>query len=346
MSLRAWLVAAVLGLVVLSGAGACAFWLWREFPNQAVAGAGETVEVALGDGTSLRALSQQLAQLDLLDKPRLFQAYALARGAQQRLRSGSVRVQRGMTVLQLLQRLASGFGHAEVRVMLPEGMNRFEIARRLERWGLVSESAFLRAAADPKLLARLGIEADTAEGYLFPDTYRLHDGLSPQQIVARLAANGERRHGGVFASHAPALQRLQQELGMDRHAVVTLASIVEKEAAVAAERPIIAGVFLNRLRDPAFKPKRLQADPTVAYGCLIATRLPACANFDGRRITRRMTNDADNPYNTYRIEGLPPGPIGNPGVSSLQAVLQPKHHDYYYFVASGQGRHRFSATLE
>ena len=128
--------------------------------------------------------------------------------------------------------------------------------------------------------------------------------------------------------------------------MITLASIVEAEAAVAAELPVIAGVFLNRLRDPEFRPKRLQADPTVSYGCRLQPSLPSCAGFDGRRITRAMLAGADNPYNTYRHEGLPPGPVGNPGLAAVEAVLAPAEHDYLYFVARGGGRHAFSATLE
>jgi UPF0755 protein len=115
---------------------------------------------------------------------------------------------------------------------------------------------------------------------------------------------------------------------------------------VPEERPVIAGVFLNRLRDPKWKPRRLQADPTVAYGCAVLPSMPACQGFDGRRITRAMLLDASNPYNTYRLDGLPPGPIANPGLSSLRAVLVPAHHEYYYFVAVGGGRHRFSRSLE
>ena len=120
---------------------------------------------------------------------------------------------------------------------------------------------------------------------------------------------------------------------------------MEKEARVPSEQPLIAGVFLNRLRDPAFKPKRLQADPTVAYGCVVQPNLPSCAQFDGRRVTRTMTGDPNNPYNTYRHAGLPPGPIANPGLGALRAVLAPAVHDYLYFVASGAGAHAFSRTL-
>jgi UPF0755 protein len=150
----------------------------------------------------------------------------------------------------------------------------------------------------------------------------------------------------LLASEPEARDRLSRELGFGLREIVILASIVEKEAHVPEELPIIAGVFLNRLRDPHFRPKRLQADPTVAYGCLLQPALPSCAGFDGKRVTRIMTADPQNPYNTYRIEGLPPAPIANPGISALKAVLHPSEHGYLYFVARGDGRHTFSANLD
>jgi UPF0755 protein len=170
--------------------------------------------------------------------------------------------------------------------------------------------------------------------------------MHAEQVIAKLTDNAQRRMNKLFATEAGALARLHDDFGYGRNEIVTLASIVEKEAHVPEEQPMIAGVFLNRLRDPNFRPKRLQADPTVAYGCLLHRELPSCAAFDGRRVTRTMTADAQNPYNTYRIEGLPPTPIANPGISALRAVLHPAEHSYLYFVARGDGHHTFSANLE
>lgn len=186
----------------------------------------------------------------------------------------------------------------------------------------------------------------SAEGYLFPDTYHFLDHSSAEVVLERLVRTSQRRVERVIAEAEASGGSPALALGLSPAEIVTLASIVEKEAAVADEQPIIAGVFLNRLRDPNFKPKRLQADPTVAYGCLLMHELDSCRNFDGRRVTRRMTADANNLYNTYRHEGLPPGPISNPGLSAVRAVLHPTKHDYLYFVARGQGRHRFSTTLQ
>jgi UPF0755 protein len=242
--------------------------------------------------------------------------------------------------------VARGYGAAEVRVVIPEGFSRYDIARRFERWGLCAREAFLRESADPALLSEHAIAGDSAEGFLFPDTYRLHDAMGARELVRRLLRTGEQRLRPLLQAHAARVEALRVELGLGVREIVTLASIVEKEAAVPAEQPIIAGVFLNRLRDPEFRPNRLQADPTVAYGCVRDPELVACRGFDGRRVTRAMLADADNPYNTYRHAGLPPGPIANPGRSALLAVLQPAQHGYYYFVARGDGRHAFSATLE
>jgi UPF0755 protein len=252
-----------------------------------------------------------------------------------------------MSPRDVLQRVAIGFGAATVRVTIPEGFHRFAIAQRLERWGVCDADAFVRATEDRALLDELGIEGPSAEGYLFPDTYRLPQDLEPREVVRRLVSNWQRRGAPLFEERADALRALEEELSWGRHEAMILASIVEKEAVMRDERPVIARVFMNRMSDPAFRPKRLQADPTVSYGCLTAPdAAPSCAAFDGRHITRAMLGDVENAYNTYRHEGLPPGPICNPGVDSMRAVLGGEQNDYLYFVARGHGRHTFSATLD
>ncbi len=157
----------------------------------------------------------------------------------------------------------------------------------------------------------------------------------------------EQRMEAVREQHAARLTELGETLGWTFQEVLTLASVVEKEAAAAVERRTIAGVFLNRLQSETFRPlQRLQADPTVSYGCIAEPdATPSCANFRGT-ITRAMLSDSGNRYNTYRHPGLPPTPICNPGLPSIEAVLDPEPHDYLYFVARGHGRHSFSATLE
>lgn len=228
------------------------------------------------------------------------------------------------------------------RVVLAEGLDRFEIAGRLQQADICGKSAFLSATRDEALLADLAITGDSAEGFLFPDTYELYENSAPRDIVIRLVATARGR-----------IAKAAKDLGLgDRLAdrrwereTVILASLVEKEAARASERRTIAGVFLNRLTDPQFKPSRmLQTDPSAAYGCKLHHQaLPSCAGHEGG-VTPTMVRDSSNPYNTYRHPGLPPGPIANPGEGALRAAMKPLETDYYFFFARGDGTHVFSRT--
>jgi UPF0755 protein len=267
-------------------------------------------------------------------------------GADRKLNSGRVLLQDSMSVREIVQRLASGFGYAQLRVTIPEGYTRFDIAAILQRWRICQSKSFLQATEDATILEQFEIDQTNAEGYLFPDTYELKEGLDAKNVVNRMLTNFRRRLGSLSQRHPHALSRLKEEMGWGLHQVVILASIIEKEAKDPSEQPIIAGVFFNRLRRPEFPLRRLQADPTIAYGCRIAPELSkACTQFNGKQITRAMIQDENNPYNTYRFEGLPPGPISNPGLGALRAVLQPTEHDFFYFVVSASGRHRFSKTI-
>lgn len=339
-----WL-AALLGLFMLAALAALG-WLAMGYPNRPGAGRGRVVAIALAEGGSVEDAAAELGRADALDEPWLFALHARLRGAGSRLRHGEVLVYDSMSPKQLLQRIAHGYGSAPLKVVIPEGFNRYEIADRLARWGVCDRAAFLAATEDPELLRELEIEGPSAEGLLFPDTYLLSDDMEPRALVRRLVRNARRRMDGLEDAQQSAFAAFKRELGWGPAQVLTLASIVEKEAATPHEQPIIAGVFLNRLRDPGFQPKRLQADPSVAYGCLVAPELASCARFDGQKVTREMLVDGSNPYNTYRIEGLPKGPICNPGLSALRAVLVPAPHDYFYFVAKGGGLHEFSHSLE
>lgn len=331
------LVALAIGLLVL---------LVIVYPARPASGDGDDVSITIARGEPFDQVVARLGAVGVIESPFLFAIYARLVGADEHLRTGEVVVTDDMTPRQIVQRIAIGFGAATVEVLVPEGFHRFDVAARLARWGVCDQDAFLAITRDRALLDELAIPGPTAEGYLFPDTYRLRTDMEPAEVVRRMVANFRRRTEPVLTEHGEGLARLHTDLGWSAHEALVLASIVEEEAVARDEQPIIARVFLNRLRDPAFRPHRLDADPTVSYGCLeLPLAAPSCAAFRGR-ISRAMTHDAANPYNTYRREMLPPGPITNPGLAALRAVLAPADHEYYFFVARGGGRHTFSRTSD
>ena len=196
-----------------------------------------------------------------------------------------------------------------------------QIAERLSTAGLADPERFLAACRDTDLIALLGIKANSLEGYLYPDTYRFRRGLSESRLASTMARR--------FLAEWEKLKPLAAKNGFDRNRAVTLASIIEKEVMKGSERPLVSAVYHNRLK----KGMRLQADPTVIYGI---------KDFNGN-----LTKDdlkTDTAYNTYTRIGLPPGPICSPGAASLAAALSPAKVGYLYFVAKGDGTHRFSTT--
>lgn len=333
----------VLGAALLVGLGLVGFLL-LVYPRRAPAGEGEHIVVTMPEGASASQVATLLSNAGIIEDPWLFAIYMRVRGVHRHLRTGEVLLSDRLPPHEVARRISRGHRGLPVRVTIPEGLNRFEIAQRLRDAGVCSNRAF-------RIATRRPIEGEsegTHEGYLFPDTYDFLQDSDAAEIASRMVANYRRRTDELFDSHQPALDRLRRELGFGRRDVLTLASVIEEEAAAASERATIAGVFLNRLRSDTFRPlHRLQADPTVSYGCLAVRgddAPPSCEGFDGR-ITRAMLRDSANPYNTYRHGGLPPGPITNPGVASIRAVLEAETHDYFYFVARGGGRHQFSAEL-
>jgi UPF0755 protein len=322
-------------------------WLVLLYPGQKGPGSGQRVALRLSDDPDPGRVASRLAEAGVIQRPWVFAAYLRVRGAESKLRQGSrVVLTDDLAPRELLRRVARGYGPSHVRVTIPEGFTRFDIAERLQWWGICDAQGFVEVTESDTLKKRLDITAPTLEGYLFPATYELAQYSKPRAVAERMVDAWRRRVKPLLKKHAQGQKHLERDLDWGVAEVMTLASIVEKEAAVAEERPIIAGVFLNRLRSDEFEPKRLQADPTVAYGCLeMPEDVTSCDQFDGG-VTRAMTRDGDNPYNTYRTARLPPGPIANPGVDSIEAVLEPAQHDYFYFVASGDGRHHFSTTHE
>ncbi len=246
-----------------------------------------------------------------------------------------------------IRKLIRYFTGLDVRnVTIPEGYNRFQVAARLEAAGIVRAEDFLIITQEPSLLRESKIEEDTAEGYLFPDTYQFYVGTSPMVILKTMVKNFEKKFARLKNRYPYGLSYYRSLSINPRHAAVIVASMVEKEVSRQSEAPIVAGIFLKRLLDPTFSPHLLQSDPTVVYGCTALDPPPSsCRRFDGR-LTREQLRDTENTYNTYIYAGLPPGPICNPGITALEAALNPAATQYYYFVARGDGTHHFSVTIE
>ena len=273
-------------------------------------------------GTSVPALSELLYGQGLVRSAGKFRWLVRFKGAARQIKAGEYQLSTGLLPGELLNKIIRG----EVRlhqITFPEGYTLKQMAELLEASKLVNAERFIAAATDPPFVRSLGIPAASLEGYLFPDTYRFARGL-PVETVLRSFVTMFNQHFG------PAQEEQARKLGFTRHQVVILASVVEKETAAAEERPLIAGVFLNRLR----RRIRLQSDPTVIYGL---------SNFDGNLTRAHLQKDT--PYNTYTRRGLPIGPICNPGAASIQAVLNPTSTPYLYFVAKKDGTHHFSTNL-
>ena len=310
-------------------------------------GSGQRVELALGSSARPSDVARELASRGLVKSPRLFSMYLRFLRPGVRFDPGPHLLRDDLSARELVARLARSPGRDAARVAIPEGWTRFQIADRLDGLDVCTRAAFLQSTVSLDLLAELKVEAPSAEGYLFPATYRFQVDSHPDQVVRRLIAELRKRLQAISIAKRGGLQRLERDRQWGELQVLTLASMVEREAANPKERATIAGVFLNRLDDPEFLPRRmLQSDPTAGYGCLVAgDTVPSCRGFTGK-ITPEMLRDSDNPYNTYKHAGLPPGPIANPGAGAIEAVLEPAKTDFYYFVATGDGRHAFSRTLE
>ncbi len=283
---------------------------------------GEPARVVIPPGSSFGAAADSLERAGVVGSSRLFRLYAKVRGRDRALKPGTYELPTGAGWDATLDALTQGRSLAAT-VTIPEGLDLRAIVPLLaERLDVPADS--VRAAVrDSTHRARLGVPAETLEGYLFPATYTFPLGTSARGVVDEMVAQFEARW-------RPAWTARLDSIGLTRHELVTLASIVEKEARVADERPIIAAVYCNRLRIGM----PLQADPTVQYA------LPS--HVDRVLYTHLET---DSPYNTYRNAGLPPGPIASPGTASLEAALYPADVPYLFFVARPDGRHEFRTTF-
>jgi UPF0755 protein len=313
------------GLLYAMLALACVFatlqvW-WAATPAAGVAQAPRVVEIPPHQG--LLDIAHRLDGAGVIRSPFGFALLALARGSARSLKAGEYEVPQGSNTFAVLSLLEGGkvLKHT---VVLREGFTLADLAQNIEAEGLASAADVVRGGHDPLFLRTLEIPASSVEGYLFPDSYQFVKGESPEEMLARMVA---RMRGQL----TPDILKAASERGLNTHQLLTLASIIEREGIDPSELPLISAVFWNRLK----RDMPLQADPTVQY-----------AVGKGRQTLTHDDLQVDNPFNTYRRAGLPPGPIGNPGLPSIKAAANPAPVNYLYFVSMGDDRrHRFSQTL-
>ncbi len=319
---------AVLGLFIFLAAistvgatlAALHFWLFLRLPANTTF---ETRQFFIPPKTGAHRVAGLLESKGVIRDARSFYILAWLKKSLNRLQAGEYAFSTASTPEQILDQIING------RVVihsatLPEGSTLWDVARILDQKDLASGEEFLQAANDQEFIQSMGLKARSLEGYLFPETYFFKKPISSAQMVKAMAQQFWHHLPGEWPARA-------KELGRSLNEIVTIASMVEKEAVVDSERPIIAGVFYNRLKINM----PLQSDPTAVYD------IP---NFSGPVTAGHLSRQS--PYNTYHIKGLPPGPICNPGAKSLMAALYPGKVPYIYFVSNNDGTHRFSVTAE
>ncbi len=251
-----------------------------------------------------------------------FVLLALARGSFRSLKAGEYQIPQGSNTVRVLEQIAGG-QVLQHMVVFQEGSTLAELGRMLQAERLALTDDIMRVGKDAVFLKTLDIPADSVEGYLFPDTYQFVKGMTAEEILARMVAR-------MREKISPELLAEARTRDLSMHQVLTLASIIEKEAVEPSEMPLIAAVFWNRIR----RDMPLQADPTVQYA----------VGKDRKRLTREDLQ-VDSPYNTYRRQGLPPGPIASPGRAAIAAAVRPARVGYLYFVALDERFHTFSTNL-
>lgn len=279
--------------------------------------------ITIKRGQSFAATTQYLYREGLIKSTFRFRLLARIKGADKRIQAGEYLLSTNLSPNQILETMVVG----KVRLYkftVPEGYNLKQIAEIISAAGFTTQAEFLKAATDPDFVHRMNIPAETFEGYLFPDTYYFPKGVSAHDLITTMVE----RLNSLFSEQ---WKKRAAETGQTIHQVLTLASIIEKETGAPFERPLISSVFHNRLR----KGMRLETDPTVIYGM---------KNFNGN-LTRKDLR-TPTPYNTYKIKGLPPGPIASPGLAAIEAALYPAETDYLFFVSKKDNTHQFSTNFK
>ena len=318
-----WSVAAVVAAFIVLGATAAVLVARVERELERPRGT-ETIELTIERGAPVTSILDQLTAAGVIGDPLMARLHLDYRRPGETLQAGEYRFEQPMSTVDALDRVIRG-EVVTYPVTVVEGLTLRETAERLASEGFGELDAFLAAMASPALIADLDPAAESLEGYLFPDTYAFPRGTGEADIVEAMVRNFRRR----VEEHLDAASGK----GLDLRSLVTLASIVEKEAGAIPERPLVAAVFHNRLT----RGIGLYADPTIIYALKMA------GTWDGN--LRRRDLELDSPYNTYRYPGLPPGPICSPGEHSLRAAAQPADVPYLYFVSRNDGTHVFAETL-
>ena len=308
--------------VLLLAGGGWFFWSALESPYKGYPEPARRVDVRKGQRTA--GILRRLQTAGVLRDEYVPLVYMKVARNGDSLKAGTYEFTKPMSPLAVIDKIVRG-DVVQRTVTIREGLDRFVTARLFVAEGLGREAEWNKLTADPELIRDIAPQAESLEGYLFPDTYKFNPGTPPRVIVAAMVSNFRKNFGGEMAYITT---------GLDLHQTVTLASIVETEARLPTERPIVASVYLNRLH----KHMLLGADPTVIYAMKLARR------WDGN--IRKDDLQIDSKYNTYRFPGLPPGPIANPGVASLRAAAAPSATDFLYFVSKHDGSHAFSTNLE
>ena len=317
-----FLISAVLIFISLCGLAVFILSL-RHYAQHPTGQSAEKVLITIPAGQSLKATAEVLFKNGIITSPGKFDIVARLKGYDKRLKAGEYLLSATMAPIQIMEKLVKG--EVELyKLTVPEGLNIYQIADLVAHAGFAENTRFIEAATDADLVRKNRIHAETFEGYLFPETYYFPKRVKIETIISAMVD----RFWKVFN---PAWQERADQLGFSIHQIVTLASIIEKETGATFERPVISSVFHNRLK----KKMRLESDPTVIYGL---------ENFDGN--LKRAHLETPTPYNTYKIRGLPVGPIANPGAESLEAALYPADTKFIYFVSKKNRTHQFSTNLK
>jgi UPF0755 protein len=308
-------------IIIILPVSLAGFWM-QSFITTAVPPA-MTEAIEIKPGSSFTRIANQLEQAGVISDAQRFTLLARWREAAAKIHAGEYLFENAATPDEVLNRLIAG-DIRKFQVTIPEGFNLKEIAARLARTEIAAAEDFLSLCYDDSFIKALGIEAGSLEGYLFPETYTYSSSTTAHQLLRTMVEQ-------LNKQLSPALLKKAESLNLNRHELLTLASIIQKEAGNVMEMPLISAVFHNRLK----RGIALQADPTVIYGI---------KNFDGN-LTRKHL-ETPTAYNTYRKRGLPPGPIACPGAFALHAAANPAKTRDLYFVARGDGTHEFNETLK